>query len=69
MDAERAMVDLKKAELMLDHLLEEEDATVVGVSGSVGASGALDSVRSPRALNIFSDIQTSNLPPLFSSSL
>jgi len=31
MDAERAMVDLKKAELMLDHLLEEEAATVVGV--------------------------------------
>ena len=31
MDAERAMVDLKKAELMLDHLLEEESATVVGV--------------------------------------
>ncbi|MDG2008196.1 MAG: ribonuclease R [Candidatus Binatia bacterium] len=31
MDAERAMVDLKKAELMLDHLLEEESATIVGV--------------------------------------
>ena len=31
MGAERAMLDLKKAEFMLDHLLEEEPATVVGV--------------------------------------
>lgn len=31
MGAERAMLDLKKAEFMLDHLLEEEPATIVGV--------------------------------------
>ena len=31
MGAERAMVDLKKAELMREHLLEEEPATIVGV--------------------------------------
>ncbi|MEW6270943.1 MAG: ribonuclease R, partial [Thermodesulfobacteriota bacterium] len=30
--AERAMLDLKKAEFMLDHLLEPEPATVVGVA-------------------------------------
>jgi ribonuclease R len=30
--AERAMLDLKKAEFMLDHLLEPEPATIVGVA-------------------------------------
>ena len=32
MDAERAMLDLKKAEFMLDHLLEPEPAVVVSVA-------------------------------------
>lgn len=32
MDAERAMVDLKKAEFMLGHLLEEEEGTIVSVT-------------------------------------
>jgi len=31
-DAERAMLDLKKAEFMLDHLLEPEPATITGVT-------------------------------------
>jgi ribonuclease R len=31
MGAERAMLDLKKAEFMLGHLLEEEPATIVGI--------------------------------------
>lgn len=33
MEAERAMVDLKKAEFMLGHMLEPEAATVVSVAG------------------------------------
>jgi ribonuclease R len=32
MEAERAMLDLKRAEFMLDHLLEPEPATIVGVA-------------------------------------
>jgi len=32
MEAERAMLDLKKAEFMLDHLLEPEPATIVSVT-------------------------------------
>src|SRR5262245_55376115 len=32
MEAERAMIDLKKAEFMLGHLLEPEPATVVSVT-------------------------------------
>lgn len=41
MDAERAMLDLRKAEFMLDHLLEPEPATVVSVTGA-GLFVALD---------------------------
>ena len=39
--AERAMLDLKKAEFMLDHLLEPEEATVVSVARA-GAWAELD---------------------------